>query len=222
MCRYSCGTFTSPLEIVFQKCRDILMNRRSNTPSFPRSPQFHDEKKKSLIKTREKTVRGFRDLFVKKKKARLLSEAKWSLLGPLHARDDKWISGLDRIHSKPIRPTRLSPFPWASPNLIDGEARSCVENSHRAARAFGFSRDIRRYVSRRYIRKAWRLRRERTTGRRENASSVTSFFFAPSYLAYAESGRTIYFRCVKTSDWWRHDANFTMWELIVTGSHRRE
>lgn len=33
--------------------------------------------------------------------------------------------------------------------------------------------------------------------------------------------RTIYFRRVKTSDWWRHDANSTMWELIVTRSHRR-
>lgn len=84
---------------------------------------------------------------------------------------------------------------------------------------FGFSRDIR--CTYHGIR-SWRLRRE-IDGTRENARVLLPLFFSPSYLAYSARriGRTIYFRCVKTSDWWRHDANSTMWELIVTGSHRR-
>lgn len=133
------------------------------------------------------------------------------------ARDDKWFSGLYRNHSKPTRPTLLSPFPRASPNLIDGEARSRVENSHRAIRAS--------HLSRAFVVRITELAEihdcdERSTGR-ENCESCYLFFSPCLSCSARRIGWTIYFRCVKTSDWWLHDANSTMWELIVTRSHRR-
>lgn len=50
----------------------------------------------------------------------------------------------------------------------------------------------------------------------------SSSVFCPGRVSVLRQiNRTIYFRRVKTSDWWRHDANSTMWEPIVTRSHRR-
>lgn len=129
------------------------------------------------------------------------------------ARNDKWISGLDYIRQKST-----------SRDLMDGEARSCVENSRR---------ELPKPVAAFH---GWYTRNRENVETIVQSKSTESFYpffhstlflslflFLPPWSLCPPSriGRTIYFRRVKTSDWWRHDANSTMWEPIVTRSHRR-
>lgn len=80
------------------------MSPPPNTPSFSRSHRIHGEKNRRLkpVSVEKRRIRRARvATSPQKEKKQDLSEA--NDRGPLTARDDKWISGLDCKHSKPTR-----------------------------------------------------------------------------------------------------------------------
>lgn len=166
--------------IVFQKCRNILMNR-SNTPSFPRSPQFHGEKK-SLIKAREKTVRGFRDLFVKKGPSPLGSKmiasraparTKWQM--------DFW------TRSHPLETNSADAALAVSLSVAEFDRwRGAIMRGKFAPRGSRI-RIFTGYSSLRITSLHSQSLTIATRERREKTRVLLPLFFAPSYLAYAES-----------------------------------
>lgn len=79
--------------------------------------------------------------------------------------NDKWIFGLDRTSL----PSPLKIYPESARDLMDGEARSCVENSRRENHPKTFP-TVRNRVAR------------RSTKRDPGGSFPTPFFFIPSLL----------------------------------------